>query len=249
MSACERRPGPTLVVSGPSGVGKTSVVNELVRIDPYFERAVTATTRPARPGETDGVDYLFLGEGNFDELERGGGLVESVRARSARYGLPRFELERIWDAGRVAVVIVDPDGKDAVTALCPAAVTIFLDGGPDLDASHETVLGRLVGRGEPSESVRSRMADNERVWRRRDEYDACVTDGPADPIEAVARCLIKEFRDVAARRGVATRGPGDPAEGNPSLRRAARDSRRAAAGVTVTDPDRTRSPRADGDPR
>lgn len=156
-----------LIISGPSGVGKTSVARALSGDGGRFALTVTSTTRPARPGELDGRDYHFLTDEEFDRLSKNGGFIEHVRARGAQYGLTKAELERIWEDGRIPVLVLDPDGKDAVKALYPQALSVFLD------APSAVVTGRLVARGDTD--VASRMRDNLKVWAARGSYDAVIS--------------------------------------------------------------------------
>lgn len=156
-----------IVISGPSGVGKTSVARALSMDDGRLALAVTSTTRAARPGEVDGRDYHFLSEEAFDHLLREDGFIEHVRARGAQYGLTKAELERIWVGGRVPVLILDPAGKNAVKALYPQVLTVFID------APSAVVTERLLARGDTD--VASRMADNLKVWAARDGYDFVVS--------------------------------------------------------------------------
>lgn len=149
-----------LVISGPSGVGKTSVARALSEGDERLVLAVTSTTRAARPGELDGRDYHFLSEDDFDRLLEDDGFIEHVSARGAHYGLTKAELGRIWEDGHVPVLVLDPAGKDAVKALYPQALSVFID------APSAVVTERLLARGDTDVAVR--MSDNLKVWSVRD---------------------------------------------------------------------------------
>lgn len=158
-----------LIISGPSGVGKTSVARALSDGSERFTLAVTSTTRAARPGELDGRDYHFLTDEEFDRLVSDDGFIERVSARGARYGLTKTELERVWEGGRVPVLVLDPDGKDAVKALYPQALSVFID------APSAVVTERLLARGDTD--VAARIRDNLKVWAARGSYDAVISNG------------------------------------------------------------------------
>lgn len=165
---------------------------------------VTATTRPPRPGEVDGRDYRFLTAAEFDRLEGDGGLLESVRARGAAYGTPAGELERIWAAGSVPLAVLDADGAAAVRARCPGATVFFVDADIDERAARRAVAKRLRGRGERPSEVRRRMADNERAWARKGEWDVVVynRDGCArHAAEALCR-IAREARGARTLDGL-----------------------------------------------
>lgn len=177
---------PLVIVSGASGVGKTSVVNEVCQTDPRFEQMVSCTTRPMRPGEIDGVDYHFLSEKEFLELERNGDLIESVHARGAYYGLPYTELGRIWSRDKVPIVVLDPTGRDSLIKEYPQAFTVFID------ASLFEIKTRLHWRGDSDEAIARRLADNEQICRPeiKETYDLCLQNRVGE-VSSTARMLIE----------------------------------------------------------
>mgnify|MGYP000153174677 FL=1 len=115
------------VITGPSGAGKGTLIKALVERLPVLEVAVSATTRPQRPGEEDGVDYRFLDEREFAARVEAGGFLEHVTYVSGkRYGTLRSELERIAAEGKVCVLELELEGALRVQEQVPGAVTVFI---------------------------------------------------------------------------------------------------------------------------
>ncbi|RPF28460.1 guanylate kinase [Georgenia muralis] len=140
------------VLSGPTAVGKGTVMAEMRRRHPDLWISVSATTRPPRPGEVDGVHYHFISHERFDELVASGQMLEwaLVHGRN-RYGTPRLPVEEQLSAGRPVFVEVDLQGARQVRAAMPEARFVFL-APPDFDE----LVRRLVGRGTESEEERAR---------------------------------------------------------------------------------------------
>ncbi|TMB83532.1 MAG: guanylate kinase, partial [Chloroflexi bacterium] len=120
-------PNPLLVVvSGPSGVGKSTIVADLTRAHPQVVPIVTVTTRPRRPEETDKVHYHFITPQEFEELRARGGLLEAAEVHGNWYGTPVQQVRGILAAGRDAILTIDPQGARSVRNLVPDALLIFV---------------------------------------------------------------------------------------------------------------------------
>ena len=118
---------PVFVVTGPSGAGKGTLIKGLLDRVPGIEVAVSATTRPQRPGEVDGREYWFLTDDEFSRRDDAGEFLEWVPYVSGhRYGTLRSEIERIAEEGRICVLELELDGALRVQAEVPGSVTIFI---------------------------------------------------------------------------------------------------------------------------
>ncbi len=115
------------MITGPSGAGKGTLIRRLIDGVPDLALAVSATTRPQRPGEEHGREYWFLGDEEFDREVAAGNFLEWVPYVTARYGTLRRELDRIADGGDTAVLELEIDGALHVRDEVPASVTIFVD--------------------------------------------------------------------------------------------------------------------------
>jgi guanylate kinase len=145
--------GRLLVLAGPSGVGKSSVVAGLREALPELLFSVSATTRPARPGEVDGRDYRFVSREEFDALIERGELLEwaEVHGWLPRSGTPRVPVEQALDRGRPVLVEVDLQGARSVKRVLPEAVTVFV-----APPSMEELARRLTDRGTDTPEQRER---------------------------------------------------------------------------------------------
>jgi guanylate kinase len=134
------------VITGPSGVGKGTLIRTLRERLPGLALSVSATTRDPRPGEQDGVDYHFLSDADFQRRAEAGEFVEHATYSGRRYGTLRSELERHTGAGYPVVLEIELQGARQVRSTLPQAVQVFI-APPSLDA----LRTRLVGRGTDDE--------------------------------------------------------------------------------------------------
>ncbi len=126
MASSTARGARVLVVTGPSGAGKGTLIKELLERVPELEVAVSATTRERRPGEQDGREYWFLSADEFQRRVEAGGFVEHVTYVGHRYGTLLSEVDRITGQGKTCVLELETDGALRVRHEVPGAVTIFI---------------------------------------------------------------------------------------------------------------------------
>lgn len=148
-------PHPLLVlISGPSGVGKDAVLKRMQELGYPFHFVITATTRPRRPGEVDGVDYFFLSEAEFQAMLESGELLEHALVYGEHKGVPKAQVRQALASGQDVLMRVDVQGAATVRRLVPEVITIFLT-----TASEEELIERLKRRRtETVEKLEQRIA-------------------------------------------------------------------------------------------
>ena len=158
------------MLSGPSGVGKSTVVAELARTCPQIWISVSVTTRPPRPGEVDGRHYHFVDDSEFDALVASGALLEWAQFSGHRYGTPRAPLKEKLQAGVSCLLEIDVAGARQVRRAAPEALLVFL-----APPSWEELVRRLTGRGtEQPEVLERRLAAAREELAAAAEFDVTL---------------------------------------------------------------------------
>lgn len=178
------------VITGPSGVGKGTLIRGLLARIPELELSVSATTRPPRPGERDGVDYHFLADAEFDRKVTAGAFVEHAAYSGRRYGTLRSELERRTAAGVPVVLEIELQGARQVRQTLPSAVQVFI-----VPPSEAALRERLVGRGtDETEEIERRLQVAEHELAAQNEFDhKVVNDRQEDAVDALERLVRQEL--------------------------------------------------------
>lgn len=185
--------GLLLVISGPSGVGKTTITRAVERSIPGSVFSVSMTTRPQTPADVDGVDYHFVKEDEFLRRERGGEFIETAVYAGNRYGTLRAPVDANLERGRLMILEIDVVGAKNVKRLYPQAFSLFI-----LPPTEETLLERLRSRKREAEEVIQRRfaaAKQEIAEARRcGVYDHFIVNDNLDRAIAEAVKLVNERR-------------------------------------------------------
>lgn len=186
---------PLIVVSGPSGVGKTTVVEELLRLGTLpLRRAVTATTRPKRPGETDDASYHFWSRDEFETAIAAGRMLEhAVVFGRDYYGTPVSEVAPYRDQGTGVVMVVDVQGAQSVRRLCPDDhLSVFITA-----PSFEVLEARLRGRRDMTEDrvLRRLEAARGEIARAGEFHHVIVNDDLGRAVRELERLTRERFTE------------------------------------------------------
>jgi len=190
------QPGLLLVVSAPSGTGKTSLVNALVASDANIVVSISHTTRARRGNERDGVDYFYVDAPTFASMRDAGAFLENATVFGNSYGTSRAMVERELAAGHDVLLEIDWQGAQQIRRSFKGAITLFV-----LPPSHATLDQRLRGRGQDDEAaIRKRTAEAVVEMSHHAEYDYVIVNDRFDDAVADLEAIVRAERLRAVRQ-------------------------------------------------
>ena len=190
------RRGVLFVLSSPSGAGKSTIARMLMESDPGVAMSVSATTRPKRPGETDGIDYHFVTDEEFDRMMAANAFLEWAHVFGFRYATLRNEVFKVIEGGRDVLLDIDWQGTQQLKQVDPDIVRVFI-----LPPSMQELERRLRKRGTDAEEViQRRMARAAVEISHWAEYDYVLINNDAEKCRELVHNILKAERLKATRR-------------------------------------------------
>ncbi|KAA3650968.1 MAG: guanylate kinase [Proteobacteria bacterium] len=190
--------GTLYIVSAPSGTGKTSLVNALVRDTNHLKLSTSHTTRPPRPKEIDGYNYHFIDRAKFEQMQMAGVFMESAEVFGNLYGTSQEAAQKMLDEGHDVVLEIDWQGAEQIKARFPDAISIFI-----LPPSIAALKARLNGRGQDSEEIINQRMDkaiSELKHHHKADY-LVVNDDFEEALKSL-KAIVKANRMTTAKQKI-----------------------------------------------
>jgi len=187
--------GMLVVLSGPSGSGKDTVLGEYLQNNPQIKKSISMTTRAIRDGETDGIDYIFVSEEKFDECIENGKMLEYVKYSTSCYGTPKGPVDNWLNEGKTVILKIEVYGASNIRKLYPDAVLVFIT-----PPSIEVLEKRLRRRGsENEEDLQSRLKIATDELKKIPDYDYIIINDELEKCVDDFSTIIKAEQQKVSR--------------------------------------------------
>ncbi len=185
--------GLLVIFSAPSGCGKTSIIDRLLKRHPDWVRSVSATTRPARTEEKEGEDYFFINRVQFKEMEKQGHFLETAKVHGEFYGTPKDHVLNLYEKGKTVILAIDVQGMAQLKQIlgAPYRMITFFVLPPSLKALRERLEGRKT---ESAAQIEKRLKIAEEEIKQAELYDHTVVNQSLEQTVLEADELISQFQ-------------------------------------------------------
>ena len=177
-----------IIVSSPSGAGKTTIVDAVLKRDTSVSRVITATTRAPRTGEKNGVDYHFWTIKQFEQAIKKGQMLEWAQVHTHYYGIPKKSVDDLMKKGICPILVIDEQGARTVKAQYPNAATVFI-----VPPSLKELKNRILRRNDNTQDIEIRLETAKKEMQELDRYDyALLNDELAEAVDKMAGIVAAE---------------------------------------------------------
>ena len=177
-----------IIVSSPSGAGKTTIVDAVLKRDTSVSRVITATTRAPRTGEKNGVDYHFWTIKQFEQAIKKGQMLEWAQVHTHYYGIPKKSVDDLMKKGICPILVIDVQGARTVKAQYPNAATVFI-----VPPSLKELKNRILRRNDNTQDIEIRLETAKKEMQELDRYEyALLNDELAEAVDKMAGIVAAE---------------------------------------------------------